>query len=219
MKLIIYHGSDKKIDNPRYDGGRKFSDFGIGFYATTNIEMAKSWSTRKVDKEALVNKYILNTERLESLTFDLDINWILFIAYNRGLIDNEELRKYLEEKYKDLNKYDVILGPTADDRMFDTMNMFFENTITLDHCIQSLNSMDLDIQYNLRSKKAIEAIKFIESIELDDVDKEYYSSEIKLKKSIMKEKMKFIRKKYGNVGKYFDELGKEDAVEGNSYSL
>ncbi|WP_297633557.1 DUF3990 domain-containing protein [uncultured Clostridium sp.] len=216
MKLIIYHGSDKRIDNPRYDGGRKFSDFGIGFYATTNIEMAKSWSTRKIDKKALVNKYILNTEGLESLTFDLDINWILFIAHNRGLIDNKELKKFLEEKYKDLNKYDVILGPTADDRMFDTMNMFFENTITIEHCIQSLNSMDLDIQYNLRSKKAIEAIKFIESIELD---KEYYSSEIKLKKTIMKEKMKFIRKKYGSVGKYFDELEKEDAIEGFSNSL
>jgi len=56
MKLIIYHGSDNIIDKPNYEGGRKFSDFGRGFYATTNIEMAKSWATRRKDKPAYVNK-------------------------------------------------------------------------------------------------------------------------------------------------------------------
>lgn len=213
MKLITYHGSDIIIENPRYDGGRKFSDFGKGFYMTTNIEMAKSWSTRKKFQGLYVNKYIFNAEGLESLTFDLDINWILFIAYNRGIIETEELKLYLKDYYKDMEKYDVILGPTADDRMFDTLNMFFENNITLEHCLQSLNSMDLDIQYNLKTEKAINALSFLSSIELDEVDKEYYSSEMKMKKEIMKNKMTFIRKKYGNIGKYFDELDVNDIVK------
>ncbi|WP_194191404.1 DUF3990 domain-containing protein [Clostridium chrysemydis] len=213
MELIIYHGSENIIKCPNHNGGRHFSDFGNGFYATTNIEMAKSWATRKRDRKAIINKYIFETEGLKSLTFDLDINWILFIAFNRGLIENDKVNNKLKDKYHDLKNYDIIIGPTADDRMFDTLNMFFENTITLEHCLQSLNSMDLDIQYNLKSEKAIRAINFINYIELDDVDKEYYSEEIKLKKSIMRNKMNFIRKKYGNVGKYFDELGEEDFDE------
>lgn len=213
MKLIVYHGSDNIITNPRHDGGRKFSDFGLGFYATTNIEMAKSWSTRKKDKDAYVNKYIFDTKDLDSVTFDLDINWILFIAYNRRLIENERLNRYLQNKYKDLDKCHIIIGPTADDRMFDTLNMFFENNITLDHCLQSLNSMDLDIQYNFRSDKAIKALNFTNYICLDDIDKEYYSNEIKMKKEIMKKKLNFIRKKYGNVGKFFEELEESDVLE------
>lgn len=213
MRLIVYHGSDKIIENPKHNGGRKFSDFGLGFYTTTNIEMAKSWSTRKLDRDAYVNKYTFNTEGINSLTFDLGIDWILFIAYNRNLIENIDLKKYLSNKYKNLNEYDVIVGPTADDRMFDTLNMFFENNITLEHCLQSLNSMDLDIQYNLRSEKAINSLEFLGSISLDELDKEYYSNEIKLKKDIMKKKMNFIRKKYGNIGKYFDELEESDVFE------
>lgn len=206
MKLIIYHGSDNIIDNPSHEGGRKFSDFGIGFYATTNIEMAKSWATRRKDKPAYVNKYMFNVDGLNSLTFDLDIHWILFIAYNRGLILNKEIKDILNNKYDDINKYDVIIGPTADDRMFDTLNLFFNNNITIDHCINALNSMDLDIQYNIRTKTGIDAVAFSSSMELDELDKVYYSNEVKAKRDIMNKKMTFIRQKFGKVGKYFDEL-------------
>ena len=100
--------------------------------------MAKSWATRRKDKPAYVNKYIFNVEGLNSLTFDLDIHWILFIAYNRGLILNEEVKAILDKKYKDIKKYDVIIGPTADDKMFDTLNLFFSNNITIDHCLHAL---------------------------------------------------------------------------------
>jgi len=206
MKLIIYHGSDNIIDNPSHEGGRKFSDFGIGFYATTNIEMAKSWAARRKDNPAYVNKYMFNVDGLNSLTFDLDIHWILFIAYNRGLILNKEIKDILNKKYDDINKYDVIIGPTADDRMFDTLNLFFNNNITIDHCINALNSMDLDIQYNIRTKTGIDAIAFSSSMELDELDKVYYSNEVKAKRDIMNKKMTFIRQKFGKVGKYFDEL-------------
>lgn len=116
----------------------------------------------------------------------------------------------MKEKYNNIEKYDVIIGPTADDRMFDTLNMFFSNNITLTHCIQALNSMDLDIQYNLRSEKSIEQLKFVNNIELDELDKEYYFEEIKSKKIIMNKKMNFIRKKFGKEGKYFDEICEED---------
>ncbi|MGL4655569.1 MAG: DUF3990 domain-containing protein [Sarcina sp.] len=56
MKLIVYHGSDSVIESPRFDGGRKFRDFGLGFYGTTNIKVAKSWSARKVEKDIMKNK-------------------------------------------------------------------------------------------------------------------------------------------------------------------
>ena len=210
LKLIIYHGSDEIINNPAHSGGRKFSDFGLGFYVTTNIEMAKSWASRRKGKPAYVNKYMLNTEGLTSLTFDLDLNWLLFIAFNRGLIINREIKIILDSKYKDINDYDVIIGPTADDRMFDTLSLFFSNSITLDHCLKALNSMDLDIQYNIKTHKGIDAMSFTNYIELDDMEKKYYANEVKEKKNIMNKKMVFIRQRYGKSGKYFDELKGED---------
>ena len=210
MKLIVYHGSDKIIENPTQDGGRKFSDFALGFYVTTNMEMAKSWASRRKGKPAYVNKYMLDTEGLSSLTFDLDIQWLLFIAFNRGLILNEEIKTIVANKYNSINDYDVIIGSTADDRMFDTLSLFFNNSITLDHCIKALNSMDLDIQYNVKSSKGISAITFSNFIELDDIEKDYYANEVKEKKNIMNNKMIFIRHKYGKIGKFFDELSGDD---------
>lgn len=212
MKLIVYHGSDRIIEKPKHNGGRKFSDFGLGFYITTNMEMAKSWATRKKDKNAYVNKYMLNSEGLNSLTFELDLEWLLFIAFNRGLIKDKGIKRIMDQKYMHINKYDIIIGPTADDRMFDTLSLFFTNSITLEHCIQALNSMDLDIQYNIQSEKGILALEFRNVIELDSIDKEYYANEVKAKKEIMNNKMKFIRHKYGNIGKYFDELREVDLV-------
>lgn len=210
MKLIVYHGSDEIIDNPTHNGGRHFSDFGLGFYVTTNIEMAKSWASRRNNKPVYVNKYMLNTEGLTSLTFDLDLQWLLFIAFNRGLIINEEIKIILENKYKNINDYDVVIGPTADDRMFDTLSLFFSNSITLEHCLRALNSMDLDIQYNIKSNKGVNAISFTNFIELDELEKKYYANEVKEKKKLMNNKMVFIRQKYGKMGKYFDEFGGED---------
>lgn len=210
MKLIVYHGSDEIIRSPQHNGGRKFSDFGLGFHITTNIEMAKSWASRRRGKPAYINKYMLETEGLRSLTFDLDLHWLLFIAFNRGLIVNEEIKIILDNKYKDIDRYDVIIGPTADDRMFDTLNLFFNNSITLDHCLKALNSMDLDIQYNIRSIEGIRNMSFTTSIELDDIEKEYYANEVKEKKNMMNKKMIFIRRKYGKTGKFFDELQGDD---------
>lgn len=149
MKLIVYHGSDEIINYPTHNGGRKFSDFGLEFYVTTNIEMAKSWASRR-------------------------------------------------------------RGKPADDRMFDTLSLFFGNNITLDHCLKALNSMDLDIQYNIKSSKGISAMSFTNFLELDDLEKNYYANEVKEKKNIMNKKMIFIRQKYGKLGKYFDEIKGDD---------
>lgn len=76
--------------------------------------------------------------------------------------------------------------------------------------MQALNTMDLDIQYNIKTENGINSLVFNKAIELDLMDKEYYSNEIKLKKEIMNEKMKFVRRKYGNMGKYFDEITESD---------
>lgn len=53
-------------------------------------------------------------------------------------------------------------------------------------------------------------MSFTNYIELDSLEKDYYANEIKEKKNIMNKKMKFIRQKYGKMGKYFDELEGDD---------
>jgi len=52
----IYHGSVKIIEQPRYGAGRKDNDYGIGFYCTEDIELAKEWAAAD-ERGGFVNCY------------------------------------------------------------------------------------------------------------------------------------------------------------------
>ena len=40
-KLTIYHGSTQVIETPMFGAGNPRNDYGLGFYCTENIELAK----------------------------------------------------------------------------------------------------------------------------------------------------------------------------------
>ena len=42
--MRIYHGSKDIIKIPLYGYGKKYNDYGLGFYCTENIELAKEWA-------------------------------------------------------------------------------------------------------------------------------------------------------------------------------
>ena len=47
MKKIIYHGSSRIIEKPLFNFGKKYNDYGIGFYCTEEMELAKEWGVLK----------------------------------------------------------------------------------------------------------------------------------------------------------------------------
>ena len=40
-QITIYHGSKQIVENPAFGLGRKNNDFGLGFYCTESINLAK----------------------------------------------------------------------------------------------------------------------------------------------------------------------------------
>ena len=62
--MILYHGSNMIVDEPKIFKGNRPLDFGEGFYLTTNKEQAKQWAKRV----ALRN----NSEISYIITFFLD---------------------------------------------------------------------------------------------------------------------------------------------------
>jgi len=62
-ELIIYHGSENIIEVPEYGKGKPYNDYGLGFYCTEYVELAKEWACD--DKHGgFANKYILDTTGL-----------------------------------------------------------------------------------------------------------------------------------------------------------
>lgn len=49
-KIIIYHGSSEIVKQPVYGKGKPYNDYGIGFYCTEHLELAKEWAcTKNID--------------------------------------------------------------------------------------------------------------------------------------------------------------------------
>ena len=47
--INIYHGSRKIIERPLFGEGKKNNDFGLGFYCTQNIDLAKEWAVNSLE--------------------------------------------------------------------------------------------------------------------------------------------------------------------------
>ena len=59
--MKLYHGSTVTVKTPKIQRGRKATDFGKGFYTTSDFEQAKKWALlkqrREQSKKAVVSVY------------------------------------------------------------------------------------------------------------------------------------------------------------------
>lgn len=58
--MILYHGSNQKVDNIDLGKSRPSKDFGLAFYLSEDIEQAKEMAQFKVDTfggELFINKF------------------------------------------------------------------------------------------------------------------------------------------------------------------
>jgi formylmethanofuran dehydrogenase subunit B len=46
-KMIVYHGSNQVVEQPRLIKQNRYLDFGFGFYTTTNRMQAENFALRK----------------------------------------------------------------------------------------------------------------------------------------------------------------------------
>lgn len=80
----IYHGSVQIIEKPQYGAGRKDNDYGLGFYCTEDIELAKEWAASD-ERGGFVNCYeveedgmfFLNLQQIAERNAALEENRIL----------------------------------------------------------------------------------------------------------------------------------------------
>ncbi|MFR4015042.1 MAG: DUF3990 domain-containing protein [Holdemanella porci] len=85
-KIILYHGSEKIIENPIFGAGKKNNDFGLGFYCTESNDLAKEWAVSSLNN-GFSNKYTLDTEYLKVLNLNSSdytiLNWIAILVEHR----------------------------------------------------------------------------------------------------------------------------------------
>ena len=167
--LKIYHGSNKIIKEPIFGVGKKYNDYGIGFYSTEDMELAKEWSCTS-EEDGFVNCYELKIDNLRILNLSNKnyniLNWITLLVENRILKINTPVMKssydWLVKNYKiHIEDYDIIIGYRADDSYFSFARAFLNNEITLEQLELTLKLGDLGEQVVLKSEKAFKSLKYI----------------------------------------------------------
>ena len=179
--MIIYHGSKDIIEKPEFGKGNKKNDYGLGFYCTENVELAKEWACSNNETNGYANQYEIDLSSYKVLDLREEkysiLNWMALLLKFRTFDVNTPIsvqaKEYiLENFYVDVEEYDVIIGYRADDSYFSFAKDFINNTISVEQLAEAMRLGELGIQIVLKSKKAFNTLKYI-SYELAEC-KEYY---------------------------------------------
>ncbi len=169
--IILYHGSKKIIEQPKLGLGNPHNDYGLGFYCTQQLDLAKEWGV-DLEKDGFANQYRLDMHGLKLLDLTSSeftiLHWLAILIENRTFdIQSDfgrEAQYYLREHFlPDYEDYDLIRGYRADDSYFSFAQDFLNNAISLEHLSEAMHLGKLGIQIVLKSAVAFEQISFVDS--------------------------------------------------------
>lgn len=165
--MTLYHGSDHIIETPVFGWGKTQNDYGLGFYCTEHLELAKEWACGEL-KNGFANRYELDLRGLKIIDLNSDgftiVNWLAILVANRDIqvstpIQKEAKRQLLERFLPDLSKADVIRGYRADDSYFSFARAFLGNEISLRQLSLAMRLGTLGEQIVLKSRKSFSHLK------------------------------------------------------------
>lgn len=169
--MIVFHGSDHVVDKPVFHGGKKYNDYGHGFYTTESLELAKEWACAK-NTNGFANRYELNSDGLSVLNLNDSeyniLNWLAILTRYRSYWQNgsiaEEAKNYLQQHFFiDPEEFDIIIGYRADDSYFSFAQDFISGAISLRKLSEAMRLGRLGEQIVLKSEKSFTQIRFLDA--------------------------------------------------------
>lgn len=166
--LSLYHTSFEVIPNPDIKRGKKNADFGQGFYLSDNQEFSKRWARHREGRTTYLNIYSLSLEGLKVKHLQRDLEWFEYIYNNRT-------------GHKDaLLKYDVIVGPIANDTIYDTLGITTSGFISKEQALELLLDGPIYEQTVIKTPKARSALQYVESVALEPQEINEYREAVHL---------------------------------------
>ena len=146
--MILYHGSNIAIIKPDVLHSRSRVDFGQGFYLTPHYEQAKQWCRKfmTLKKTGVISRYEFDTyayKECKVLRFDhYDEHWLDFIVGCRS--------------GKPADDYEIIEGGVANDKVFNTIELFLSDLIDKKEVIKRLKYEKPNWQICLKKQYVID---------------------------------------------------------------
>ena len=145
-KQVIYHGSYLKIVTPKIIVGKYNKDFGVGFYCTILEEQAVRWAKKNDTPILNFYEYIENPNLSIKEFTVMSEEWLDFILNCRS--------------GKDMTNYDLVFGGVANDKVFNTVELFFDGLIDKAEAINRLSYERPNLQICFCTEKALSLLHF-----------------------------------------------------------
>lgn len=150
--MILYHGSYMEVRTPDLNHSRKSVDFGSGFYTTPIKDQAVNWCRKfkRQGKNSVISRYCFDESsscRLKILQFEsYSEKWLDFILACRT--------------DRDVSDYDLVIGGVANDKVFNTVELYFDQLIDKSEAIKRLIYEKPNLQYCFRTEDALKYLNF-----------------------------------------------------------
>ena len=158
--MILYHGSNMTVNEPKLIEQNRYLDFGYGFYTTTNRDQAENFAQKVVVRrggKAIVNVYEIDEDAAASLNIKRfnapDEDWLDFVSAHRN-------GDYVGESYN------LIIGAVANDDVYRTLQVYSTGLLTKEQAIEALKIKKLFNQYVFATNEALAYLKFVEAKEV-----------------------------------------------------
>ncbi len=152
-ELVVYHGSCSDFTEVDLSRSHNRRDFGKGFYTTILKSQSQEWAYRLALREKKKMYYVYEylfaeSESLRVKRFDsLDREWLEFVRENRS---RGGLR----------HDYDVVIGPVADDRTMETIQLYIADILTSEEAVRRLKYSKPNNQISFHTQRALNYLTF-----------------------------------------------------------
>lgn len=163
--MILFHGSNTDIKSINLAMCRPYKDFGRGFYLTEIKDQALKMAKRVAKiygGQPIVNIYEISDDFIEDMTLNIRRfadtpleEWARFVMNNRSrsFTNFSSLECNLD------NKYDIVIGPVADDDMAMLFRQYQNELITFENLMSGMTFRKTTNQYSFHTERAIALLR------------------------------------------------------------
>ena len=163
--MRLYHGSNIDIKEIKLEMCRPYKDFGQGFYLTVMKEQAKKMANRVAriyGGSPVLNVYELDDDftnnndlNIKDFGTETSEEWARFVRNNRS----KSFTDFASEECNFDNKYDIVIGPIADDDMALLFRQYENGMITFENMLSGMIYKKTTNQYSFHTQRAISLLR------------------------------------------------------------
>ena len=161
--LCLFHGGTEIVARPEFRDSGRFRDFGRAFYLTSSKYQAERWAKiqcgRRNVTRGVVNEYVcVDFERMPAMKVKR------FSGANKEWLEAVIACRKGQDAF---TGFDVVIGPVADDNVYQTIRLFELGTYTCEEALKRLLTERLYDQIALKSEAALAECKFVSHAEVE----------------------------------------------------